>query len=59
MERERKGGCLFAAGKVVEVEEIGNFWCVSTGISRDFTCRDGGFLFESFSFFLSFEICDY
>lgn len=26
MERERKGGCLFAAGKVVEVEEIGNFW---------------------------------
>ena len=57
MERERKGGCLFAVGKVVEVEEIGNFWCVSTGISRDFTCRD--VLFESFSFFLSFEICDY
>lgn len=57
MERERKGGCLFAVGKVVEVEEIGNFWCVSTGITRDFTCRD--VLFESFSFFLSFEICDY
>lgn len=55
MERERKGGCLlFAVGKVVEVEEIGNFWCVSTGILRDFTRRDGGFLFESFSFFLSF-----